>query len=180
MHYRKQANGFTLIELIIVIVILGILSAVALPKFVNFSSDARAATLSGLLGAVKSANSMAVSYAQLKRVEDKLNQDVTFPDGSVVRFDYGQLEHSWETAWQYLLEGTFTLKTSGGLCDAPTDWCVDSDFNIGADVTVAGSSSAVVFWPKGTNTSDNCYVYYAYSASSRGNEPSIGEINTGC
>lgn len=58
---RNRPQGFTMIELIVVIVILGVLAATALPKFIDMNSDAKSAALKGVVGAAASA--MTINYS---------------------------------------------------------------------------------------------------------------------
>jgi MSHA pilin protein MshA len=65
-----KSNGFTLIELVVVIVILGILSVTAAPRFLNIQSDARISVLKGFIGAYKAADGIVMGKATMHGLEN--------------------------------------------------------------------------------------------------------------
>jgi MSHA pilin protein MshA len=80
---KASQRGFTLIELVVVIVILGILAAFAVPRFMGLEGQARAAALQGLAGSVKSAAALAHSV-QLATLNALPNTDISIEGGTRV------------------------------------------------------------------------------------------------
>ena len=72
---RRSQSGFTLVELVVVIVLLGILAATAVPRFINLQSDAREAVLDGIRGSMQGAGVQVFAKA--------LIQNATGATGSV-------------------------------------------------------------------------------------------------
>ncbi|MBW8183997.1 pilus assembly FimT family protein [Shewanella nanhaiensis] len=97
MHYHSPSRaltknaGFTLIELVVVIIILGILSVVALPKFINLSEDAHVSTVAGTGGAFKSGINLARSVWAVRVGSGPAENLPTFGDGEEGEMDFNAI-----------------------------------------------------------------------------------------
>ncbi|MDF1760923.1 MAG: prepilin-type N-terminal cleavage/methylation domain-containing protein [Coxiellaceae bacterium] len=88
-HVKPNQSAFTLVELIIVIVILGILSAFAIPKFIDIKNDSRQAVMNSISGSLKSAIQLVHAKAIVEGVQNQANASVTLSDGTAIQTVYG-------------------------------------------------------------------------------------------
>ena len=85
----QKSKGFTLVELVIVIVILGILAVTAAPKFLNLAGDAKKGTLTAVQASLQSANAVIYSKAVLQGVQKTASANVNESGGNLaVVFGY--------------------------------------------------------------------------------------------
>lgn len=148
---KRQQGGFTLIELIMVIVILGILAAFALPKFADFSGQARYSTINGALGSVRSASAI-VHSAAIAGNQTSATGSVTL-EGTSIGLAYGYIEgvaatlrSAAQLSTDFTVAGTTTVTVTLGGCS----------FTYVAPTTATGATSAPVISAITGNTGTSC------------------------
>jgi MSHA pilin protein MshA len=116
MNMKKQQAGFTLIELVVVIVILGILAATALPRFVDLSGEARQGVADGIAGAAGSA--MSINFAACAAVNHASGANCATIDACN---DVGTILQS-DVPAGYTVTGTLsTTNGATGTCTVTSD-----------------------------------------------------------
>ena len=166
MNNLTKQKGFTLIELVVVIVILGILAVTAAPKFIDLTSDARVSVMKGVKGSIESAVSMANAKA--------LIAGQTSADGEI------QIGTTY-----YALVNGYPSAAGKGTPDGTTGkgWGISKLIDIelstaGGDFIVTDASPAL-FQHKGATTATTCQLSYANAANNL-SRPIITETLGGC
>ncbi len=152
----KKQSGFTLIELVIVIIILGILAATAVPKFVDLQGDARQAAMKGLKGALEGAATLTYSKAAIDG-----NEKVDSGTANGISIVYG-----------YPAGTSSALSTAANL--STEDWTITASSGTAIIVSSNAASGA-----NGTDESYQCRVQYIQAQNSAA-RPTINAQIKGC
>ncbi len=159
MKQYKHTSGFTLIELVVVIVILGILAATIVPRFTNLHADARASVVTGLEASVRSATSM---YHGVKLALGT-TAGIAVPSS---RFEGVGVD--------VVDVFTYPAAVAAGITAIVND--AGSDFT----VTYTTGTPATTIWSyTGAATATSCRVVYTAAAAS-GSPPGIVATTTNC
>jgi MSHA pilin protein MshA len=154
----NKQKGFTLIELIIVIVILGILAVTAAPRFIDLQEDARASTLEGVKAALQGGSQLVYAKSAIAGTQSAATGTVTVSGGTV------------NTVFGYPNANTAATNSESALY-------VDLSSNdfIVADGTTTGTFTISL---DAGGTTGNCWVLYTNAALNAA--PAIVVDSTGC
>lgn len=169
-------SGFTLIELVIVIVILGVLSAIAAPKFIDIRKNARIAVIENVAGTLKSTSSLIQHKATIQHVTDGA---IAF-QGKNIAIEGGYIAGHWNSAWRFVIEigKDITYTRVSQPCTLNDICAVGNQTNAPGLPISTNTNGLILLWPNGYTLSDRCYAYY-YNPKT-GQEPSTGSVTTGC
>jgi MSHA pilin protein MshA len=166
MAVMKKQQGFTLIELVIVIVILGILAVTAAPKFLNLAGDAKAGTLNAVKASLQSANAEIYSKAILQNKQTGATATLSNPAVNIV---YGYADATTTEINKLLDAPDFTVY------DAVAATINGVVIATATDVLIRPNSSAAIT----ANATTGCALVYRKAASA-GAKPTYFVLDNGC
>lgn len=173
----KRQQGFTLIELIIVIVILGILAVVAAPKFIDLSSDARVGSLHGMEAALSSGSDLLHIKAV---IEQELEGDSSIDvDGTNIALNSGYPTGHWQNSMRYIpgLDDVSYSVNSSDICQL--DWCgKGNQTTLPSGVSTTSPIVIGKVFPRGYSFNDECGVYFINNRD--GDKPTVGLETDDC
>ena len=183
----KKQNGFTLIELVVVIIILGILAVTAAPKFINLQSDARASTIQGMKGSIQGANSLVYSKAALLGIEgaatgsvDVLGDTNNTVDPATGTADDVPVVYGYMAATKAALEAGMDVKFDLATATSGTnDWIIDATTDTPNIVTIRQRGAPADVAAAGSEPAKSCKIVYTQAASA-GALPTITLTDNGC
>ncbi|WP_192021976.1 prepilin-type N-terminal cleavage/methylation domain-containing protein [Shewanella sp. WPAGA9] len=164
----QKQQGFTLIELVVVIIILGILAVTAAPKFINLQGDAYASTLDGLKASLQGANTLVYSKAAIAGEEkaDDSTVQIGATAADTVKITYGYLQND-ATSLQDALE-----------IDTTNDWTIVAGASL-TDATILYQTSSPYDDGTGSSAAADCHLEYT-PAANVGELPTYEVKTTGC
>ena len=168
---KTQQKGFTLIELIIVIVVLGILAVTAAPQFFNFSSDARESTVKGLQGAINGAKDIVYGKAAIAGLETA-QEDTCGAGTAPCSVDGVEISYGYPIADELGIMAALNVSEDFNSVVATADV---GDVEIG-DLVIYPSDKVVT---AGINPNTNCYVIYREAADAD-TPPVVTAVTSGC
>tara|TARA_Y100001956_G_scaffold1064_1_gene1355 strand:- start:9044 stop:9532 length:489 start_codon:yes stop_codon:yes gene_type:complete len=161
-----KRNGFTLIELIVVIAVLATLAVTALPRFISLQSDARISALVGLQGGMQSAVDMIHPLA-IQQGLDRVSQATINIDGDNVLLAWGYPAADSANTWSRLIVSTFSDAIFDP--DVPAEWYFH---NNPANNWIRFMTRSMI------DPSHHCFLRYTEATSSA--PPSFELTDTGC
>lgn len=140
--FNKQA-GFTLIELIMVIVILGVLSAFALPRFADLGGNARTASINGLAGTIKAAANIA--HAQSLAAGSASGDAATLEGASVTMVEfYPTADADGIQSAAQISTSDYTPTGGGATAGAAITFALQTDCNVVYTAAAVGGTPTAV------------------------------------